>query len=174
MSFITSKFQEIVLSGFRGVVLTRKTGLTDWLADWLTEGRVKNIIPSATRWSAEIFDFIIFRVEQTIWHSTAKINKTKFKILRGEYQMKPENYLPKAYGWKKLSSIFKISGKKNKMIEEQLIFLRNTFFVSLKRLRILLFTEKMGNLKSAWLRQWPKQSKTSNWLMFWFVIKLSG
>ena len=40
MSFITTKFQEILLSGFRGVVLTRKTGLTDW--------RVKNIIPSAT------------------------------------------------------------------------------------------------------------------------------
>ena len=45
MSFITTKFQEILLSGFRGVVLTRKTGLTDWL----TDGRVKNIIPSATR-----------------------------------------------------------------------------------------------------------------------------
>ena len=28
-SFITTKFQEILLSGFRGVALTRKTGLTD-------------------------------------------------------------------------------------------------------------------------------------------------
>ena len=30
MSFITAKFHEILLSGFRGVVPTRKTGLTDW------------------------------------------------------------------------------------------------------------------------------------------------
>ena len=29
MSFITTKFQEILLSGFRGVALTRKRGLTD-------------------------------------------------------------------------------------------------------------------------------------------------
>ena len=29
MSFITTKFQEILLSRFRGVALTRKTGLTD-------------------------------------------------------------------------------------------------------------------------------------------------
>ena len=34
MSFITTKFQEILLSGFRGVVLTRRTGLADWLTDW--------------------------------------------------------------------------------------------------------------------------------------------
>ena len=49
MSFISTKFHEILLSGFRGVALTRKTGLTDWLTDWLIDGRVKNIIPSATR-----------------------------------------------------------------------------------------------------------------------------
>ena len=49
MSFITAKFHETLLSSFRGVVLTRKTGLMDWLTDWLTNGRVKNIIPSATR-----------------------------------------------------------------------------------------------------------------------------
>ena len=30
MSFITTKFHEIPWSCFRGVVLTRKTGLTDW------------------------------------------------------------------------------------------------------------------------------------------------
>ena len=48
MSFITTKFHEILLSGFRGAALTRKTGLTDWLTDWLTDGRVKNI-PFATR-----------------------------------------------------------------------------------------------------------------------------
>ena len=41
MSFITTKFHKILLRGFRGVALTRKTGLTD--------GQVKNIIPSATR-----------------------------------------------------------------------------------------------------------------------------
>ena len=45
MSFITTTFHKIMLSGFRGVALTRKTGLMDWL----TEGRVKNIISSATR-----------------------------------------------------------------------------------------------------------------------------
>ena len=28
---------KILLSGFRGVALTRKTGLTDWLSDWLTD-----------------------------------------------------------------------------------------------------------------------------------------
>ena len=38
------KFHEILLRGFRVVALTRKTGLTDWQ----TDGRVKNIIPSAT------------------------------------------------------------------------------------------------------------------------------
>ena len=36
MSFITTKFHEILSSGFRGVELTRKTGLTDWLTDWRT------------------------------------------------------------------------------------------------------------------------------------------
>ena len=33
MSFITTKINEILLSGFRGVALTRKTGLIDWLMD---------------------------------------------------------------------------------------------------------------------------------------------
>ena len=41
MSLITTKFHEILLSSFRGVALTKKKpGLTD--------GQVKNIIPSAT------------------------------------------------------------------------------------------------------------------------------
>ena len=40
MSFTTTKFHEILLSCFRGVVLTRKTGLTD--------RQVKTIIPSTT------------------------------------------------------------------------------------------------------------------------------
>ena len=39
MSFITTKFHEILLSCFRGVALTRKTGLTDWLTDWLNDWR---------------------------------------------------------------------------------------------------------------------------------------
>ena len=43
-SFITTKFHGILLSGFRGVALTRKTGLTDLP----TNGRVKNIILPAT------------------------------------------------------------------------------------------------------------------------------
>ena len=44
MSFITTKFQEILLSGLRGVGLTKNK--TDGLMDrW-----VKNIIPSATRY----------------------------------------------------------------------------------------------------------------------------
>ena len=33
MSLITTKFNKILLSGFKGVALTRKTGLTDWLTD---------------------------------------------------------------------------------------------------------------------------------------------
>ena len=41
MSFITKKLHEILLSGFRGVAMTRKTGLTDWL----TDGRVKKLYP---------------------------------------------------------------------------------------------------------------------------------
>ena len=39
MSFVrTIKFHKILLGGFRGVALTRKTGLKDWLTDWLTDG----------------------------------------------------------------------------------------------------------------------------------------
>ena len=34
MSFISTKFHEILLSGFRGVALTRKTGLTDFQTGW--------------------------------------------------------------------------------------------------------------------------------------------
>ena len=52
MFFITTKFHDILLSGFRGVALTRKTGLMDGL----TAGRVKNIIPSATRCVQIAFD----------------------------------------------------------------------------------------------------------------------
>ena len=44
MSFITTKFNEFLLSGFRGVELTKKKR-----TDGLTEGWVKNIIPSASR-----------------------------------------------------------------------------------------------------------------------------
>ena len=36
MSFITTKFYDIMLSGFRGGALTRKTGLPDWLNDSCT------------------------------------------------------------------------------------------------------------------------------------------
>ena len=43
MSLITTKFHEILLSGFRGVALTKKNRI-----DGLTDGRVKNIIPYAT------------------------------------------------------------------------------------------------------------------------------
>ena len=45
MSFITTKFHEILLSCFGGVALKRKTGLTDRLAD----EQVNNIILSTTR-----------------------------------------------------------------------------------------------------------------------------
>ena len=50
MSVITSKFQEILLSGFRGVALTRKTGLTDWLTDWLTDGSKTLYPPQLVAW----------------------------------------------------------------------------------------------------------------------------
>ena len=43
-----SKFHKILLSAFRGIVLTKK-GLIDWRTDRLTDRRVKNIIPSSTR-----------------------------------------------------------------------------------------------------------------------------
>ena len=39
-SLLTKGFKEILLSGFRGVALTKKIR---------TDGRVKNILPSATR-----------------------------------------------------------------------------------------------------------------------------
>ena len=38
MFFKTTKFYDILLCGFRGVALTRKTGLPDWLTDWLMYG----------------------------------------------------------------------------------------------------------------------------------------
>ena len=44
MSLITTKFHEILVSGIRGVALTKKTGLTDWLYGWLTD-RSKTLYP---------------------------------------------------------------------------------------------------------------------------------
>ena len=44
MSFITTTFHEILSSSFRGVALTRKTGLTDWMTDILTN-RSKTLYP---------------------------------------------------------------------------------------------------------------------------------
>ena len=70
MSFITTKFHEIRLSSFRGVGLTRKTGLTDWL----TDGRVKNIIPSATRCVGykKISSNIWMKVKSPVLHSAER------------------------------------------------------------------------------------------------------
>ena len=48
MPFITKKFHEILLSGFRRVALTRKTGLTDWLTDWRT-GQKHNTLRNSLR-----------------------------------------------------------------------------------------------------------------------------
>ena len=50
MSFITTKFHEILSSGFRGVALTRKTGLTDWLTDWLMDGSKTLYPPQLVAW----------------------------------------------------------------------------------------------------------------------------
>ena len=51
MSFITTcTFYEILLSSFRGVALTRKTGLTDWLTDWLTDGSKTLYPPQLVAW----------------------------------------------------------------------------------------------------------------------------
>ena len=47
MSFITTKFPEILLSGFRGVALTRKQ---DWLTDWLTDGSKTLYPPQLIAW----------------------------------------------------------------------------------------------------------------------------
>ena len=46
MSFISTKFHEILLSVSDELRLQEKQ---EGLTDWLTDGRVKNIIPSATR-----------------------------------------------------------------------------------------------------------------------------
>ena len=51
MSFITTKFQEILLSGFRGVALTRKTGLTD--------GSKKLYPPQLVAWGIKREDYNI-------------------------------------------------------------------------------------------------------------------
>ena len=49
MYFITTKFHQILLSGFKGVSMTNKTEPSDWLTDDLTDwGRVKNIKTCAT------------------------------------------------------------------------------------------------------------------------------
>ena len=48
MYYITTKFHEILLSGFRGVALTKKTTerLTGWRTDWLTDRlRAKTLYP---------------------------------------------------------------------------------------------------------------------------------
>ena len=44
MIFITAKFHQILLRGFKGVAMTKKIGLTDLRTDCMTDGRVKNII----------------------------------------------------------------------------------------------------------------------------------
>ena len=48
MFFITTKFHEILLSGFRGVALTRKK--QDWRTDWRTDGWIKNIPSELVSW----------------------------------------------------------------------------------------------------------------------------
>ena len=54
MSFIITKFPKILLSGLRGVALTRKAGLTDWLTDrlidWLTDGSKTLYLPQLVEW----------------------------------------------------------------------------------------------------------------------------
>ena len=67
MSFITTKFYEILLSGFRGVWLTRKTGrtdgrtdgLTDWLTDWRTDGSKTLYPPQLVAWGIKTQSNII-------------------------------------------------------------------------------------------------------------------
>ena len=55
MSFITTKFQEILLSGFRGVVLTRKTGLTD--------GSKTLYPPQLVAWGIKMFQLFVHIVQ---------------------------------------------------------------------------------------------------------------
>ena len=71
MSFITTKFHAILLSGFSEVVLTncfssifltRKTGLTDWLTDWLTDGSKTFYPPQLVAWGIISHGFSIFHV----------------------------------------------------------------------------------------------------------------
>ena len=55
MSFITRKFHEILLSGFRGVALTRKTGLTEGQTDWLTDRSKTLYPPQLVVWGIKIY-----------------------------------------------------------------------------------------------------------------------
>ena len=74
MSFITINFHEILLRGFRGVALTRKTGLTDWLTDWLTD-RSKTLYPSQlVAWGIKRFF-----TKRLRWDIVDKLPKNKIK-----------------------------------------------------------------------------------------------
>ena len=66
MSFLTAKFHKILLCGFRGVALTRKTG------DLLTDRQVKNI-PSAT-------SCVGYKNIQARQESDQRINLTSFQL----------------------------------------------------------------------------------------------
>ena len=70
MSIITTKFQEILLSGFRGVALRRKTGLTVCRTNGLTDGRTDGTktlyLPQLVAWgminvSINKFNTVVFR-----------------------------------------------------------------------------------------------------------------
>ena len=50
MSIITTKFQGILLSGFRGVALRGKTGLTDCQTDGRTDGSKTLYLPQLVAW----------------------------------------------------------------------------------------------------------------------------
>ena len=59
MSFITTKFQKILLSSFRGVALTRKTGLTD--------GPKTSYPPQLIAWGIIIIDFNVLLFIFFLW-----------------------------------------------------------------------------------------------------------
>ena len=91
MSFITTKFHEILLSGFWGVALTRKTWLTNWLTycmkdwqtDWLTDGLKTLYPPQLVAWGIQMY---VIKPIAINCLSELNVVMYSFTILAGTYQ----------------------------------------------------------------------------------------
>ena len=77
MSFITTKFHETLLSGFRGVALTRKTGLTDRLTDRRTGHKHYTLLTSLRG-----YKYLFFKFHETLDRVIGLTNvKLKWNLL---------------------------------------------------------------------------------------------